>query len=147
MKKLISDIYFVFTALFKVMIPVIIIVKIAEIVGLVFWLTVLLEPVLKLIGLPAAMALGLNTTILTYPYAGLLVFVSTPETLKLTVAQTTIIASFMLFTHSLVLEAAISSKAGLRAITTITLRLFSGLSFCALLHWVFVFSDGNIESA
>ncbi len=96
------------------MIPVIIIVKIAEILGLVFWLTVLLEPLLKFIGLPAEMALGLTTTILTNPYAGLHVFASTPETMQLTVAQTTIIASFMLFTHSLVLEAAISSKAGLR---------------------------------
>jgi spore maturation protein SpmB len=138
-KKLISDIYLVSTALFKVMIPVIIIVKIAEILGLVFWLTILLEPVLKFIGLPAEMALGLTTTVLTNPYAGLLVFASTPETMQLTVAQTTILASFMLFTHSLVLEAAISSKAGLRAITTIILRLFSGLLFCAILHWVFVF--------
>jgi hypothetical protein len=47
----------------------------------------------------------------------------------------------MLFTHSLVLEAAISSKAGLRAVTTIIIRLFSGLLFCVLLHWVFVFFD------
>ena len=141
MKKLISDIYLVSTALFKVMIPVIIIVKIAEMLGFVFWLTIFLEPVLKFIGLPAEMAVGLTTTILTNPYAGLIVFASTPETMQLTVAQTTIIASFMLFTHSLVLEAAISSKAGLRAITTITLRLFSGLLFCALLHWVFVFFD------
>lgn len=140
-KKLISDIFLVSSALFKVMVPVILIVKIAEILGFVSWLTILLAPVLKFMGLPAEMALGLTTTILTNPYAGLLVFASTPEITQLTVAQTTIIASFMLFTHSLVLEAAISAKAGLRAITTVTLRLFCGLLFCVLLHLIFTIFD------
>lgn len=139
--KLITDIYFVSASLFKVMIPTIIIVKIAEILGFVSWLTILLEPTLKFVGLPAEMALGLTTTILTNPYAGLLVFASTPEIAQLTVAQTTIIASFMLFTHSLVLEAAISHKAGLRAITTIILRLFCGYLFCVLLNWMFTMFD------
>ncbi|MBT5574210.1 nucleoside recognition domain-containing protein [Alphaproteobacteria bacterium] len=135
--KLISDIYVVSAALFKVMIPTIILVKIAEIMGLVSWLTILLAPALKLIGLPAEMALGLTTTILTNPYAGLLVFAATPDIADLSVAQTTIIASFMLFTHNLILEAVISQKAGLRILTTVTLRLCAGFLFCALLHWFF----------
>ena len=51
-------------------------------------------------------------------------------------AQTTILASFILFTHSIIIEAAISRQAGLSAGATIVIRIFAGILFCTLLNLV-----------
>ena len=74
---------------------------------------------------------------LTNPYAGLIVLASTPGVEQLTVAQTTILASFILFTHSIIIEAAISRQAGLSAGATIVIRIFAGILFCTLLNLLF----------
>ena len=118
-KKVTSDIYVVSFELFKIMIPTLILVKIAEIYGLVAVLTNLFAPIMTMVGLPAEMALAITTTMLTNPYAGIIVLASTRGIEDLTVAQTTILASFILFTHSVIIEAAISRQAGLSAGATI----------------------------
>ena len=64
--------------LFKIMIPTLILVKIAEIYGLVSVLTNFFGPITMMMGLPAEMALAITTTMLTNPYAGLIVLASTP---------------------------------------------------------------------
>ena len=133
-KKVISDIYVVSFELFKIMIPTLILVKIAEIYGLVAVLTNLFAPIMTMMGLPAEMALAITTTMLTNPYAGIIVLASTPGIEDLTVAQTTILASFILFTHSVIIEAAISRQAGLSAGATIIIRILSGILFCTLLN-------------
>jgi len=74
---------------------------------------------------------------LTNPYAGIIVLASTPGIENLTVAQTTILASFILFTHSVIIEAAISRQAGLSAGATIIIRILTGILFCTLLNSVF----------
>ena len=137
LKKIISDIYLVSFELFKIMIPTLILVKIAEIYGLVAVLTNLFAPIMTMMGLPAEMALAITTTMLTNPYAGIIVLASTPGIEDLTVAQTTILASFILFTHSVIIEAAISRQAGLSAGATIIIRILSGILFCILLNSVF----------
>ena len=136
-KKVTSDIYIVSFELFKIMIPTLILVKIAEIYGLVAVLTNLFAPIMTMMGLPAEMALAITTTMLTNPYAGIIVLASTPGIEDLTVAQTTILASFILFTHSVIIEAAISRQAGLSAGATIIIRILSGILFCTLLNSVF----------
>ena len=136
-KKVTNDVYVVSFELFKIMIPTLILVKIAEIYGLVGVLTNLFGPVMIMMGLPAEMALAITTTMLTNPYAGIIVLASTPGIEELTVAQTTILASFILFTHSIIIEAAISRQAGLSAGATIIIRIFSGILFCTLLNSVF----------
>ena len=69
-KKIVTDIYIVSWALFKVLIPTLIVVKIAEMAGAVYWLNVAMAPIVTMIGLPADMAIVLTTTMLTNPYAG-----------------------------------------------------------------------------
>ena len=136
-KKVTNDIFIVSFELFKIMIPTLILVKVAEIYGLVAVLTNLFAPLMTVMGLPAEMALAITTTMLTNPYAGIIVLASTPEIEQLTVAQTTILASFILFTHSVIIEAAISRQAGLSAGATIIIRILSGILFCTLLNSVF----------
>jgi hypothetical protein len=136
-KKIALDIYIVSWALFKVLIPTLIVVKIAEAAGAVYWLNIAMAPIVTLIGLPADMAIVLTTTILTNPYAGLMLLSATPTAASLSVAQTTIIASFMLFAHSLPVEAAITRNAGLRVGVTLIVRLGAAILFCALLNLFF----------
>ena len=136
-KKVTNDIFIVSFELFKIMIPTLILVKVAEIYGLVAVLTNLFAPLMTVMGLPAEMALAITTTMLTNPYAGIIVLASTPGIEQLTVAQTTILASFILFTHSVIIEAAISRQAGLSTGATIIIRILSGVLFCTLLNSVF----------
>ena len=133
-KKIALDIYIVSWALFKVLIPTLIVVKIAEAAGAVYWLNIAMAPIVTLIGLPADMAIVLTTTMLTNPYAGLMLLSATPTAASLSVAQTTIIASFMLFAHSLPVEAAITRNAGLRVGVTLIVRVGAAILFCALLN-------------
>ena len=137
LKKVTNDIFVVSFELFKIMIPTLILVKVAEVYGLVAVLTNLFAPIMTVMGLPAEMALAITTTMLTNPYAGIIVLASTPGIEQLTVAQTTILASFILFTHSVIIEAAISRQAGLSAGATIIIRILSGILFCTLLNSVF----------
>ena len=136
-KKIALDIYIVSWALFKVLIPTLIVVKIAEAAGAVYWLNIAMAPIVALIGLPADMAIVLTTTMLTNPYAGLMLLSATPTAASLSVAQTTIIASFMLFAHSLPVEAAITRNAGLRVGVTLIVRVGAAILFCALLNLFF----------
>lgn len=136
-KKIASDIYIVSWSLFKVLIPTLIIVKIAEMAGAVYWLNVVMAPIVTMIGLPADMAIVLTTTILTNPYAGLMLLSAMPAADGLSVAQTTIIASFMLFAHSLPVEAAITRNAGLRIGVTLAVRVGAAILFCVALNLFF----------
>jgi hypothetical protein len=90
-----------------------------------------------MIGLPADMAIVLTTTMLTNPYAGLMLLSAMPSAASLSVAQTTIIASFMLFAHSLPVEAAITRNAGLRVGVTLVVRVGAAILFCAFLNLFF----------
>ena len=137
-KKIVTDIFIVSWALFKVLIPTLIVVKIAEMAGAVYWLNIAMAPIVTMIGLPAEMAIVLTTTMLTNPYAGVMLLSSMPSSGMLTIAQTTILASFMLYTHSLPVELAITRNAGLRVGVTLAVRLGTALLFCMLLNLLFV---------
>ena len=136
-KKIVTDIFIVSWALFKVLIPTLIVVKIAEMAGAVYWLNIAMAPIVTMIGLPAEMAIVLTTTMLTNPYAGVMLLSAMPSSGVLTIAQTTILASFMLYTHSLPFELAITRNAGLRVGVTLTVRVGAALLFCMLLNLFF----------
>lgn len=124
-------------ALFKVMIPTLIIVKIAQETGVVDILDDLFMPVTQFIGLPKELSIVLTTTMLTNPYAGLIILASTDISGGLTVAESSILASFMLFTHALPIEAAISRQAGAKASFIVVSRVGTAILFCFLLHQFF----------
>ena len=140
--KVISDIFHVSKTLFKVMIPTLIVVKLLQEAGLVTVLNNLMAPAMVILGLPSEMAIVLTTTMLTNPYAGLIVASEVDALNSLTVAQMSVLASFMLFTHSLPVEALISRQAGVRMRVVIALRVGCGFlfgfiisQFCAATGW------------
>ena len=125
-KKVCRDIITVSVSLFRVMIPTIIVVKIAQELGLDSLLVALFSPLMSLMDLPAAAAIVLVTAILTNPYAGLIVAASLPEMAGLTQGQTSVIALFILFAHGLPLEAMISARVGVRLWFVVFIRLLAG---------------------
>jgi len=118
----------------------------AQMAGAVDVLTKLAAPVVTLMGLPEDVAIVLTTTALTNPYAGLMVLAATPIEGGLNIGQASIMASFMLFTHGLPVEAAISRQAGIKATAVIVLRLAAAVLFGILLHVVFQ-ATGALQGA
>lgn len=125
--------------LYKVMIPIIIIIKVVEELGGVALLSEWLSPLMNFVGLPDEMGLVWATTLLTNMYAGLLIFMSTNS--ELTVAQVSILGSLMLIAHSIPIEAAIAKRAGVSIAMTTLVRVGGGLVFAWLLHQIYQFGD------
>src|SRR5690606_22648096 len=75
----------------KMMIPISIIVKIMESLGLVTLLGKALTPIMVLVGLPGIMGLVWGITLVTNLWAGALLFVTLAISIKLTTAQVTVL--------------------------------------------------------
>lgn len=123
--------------LFRIMLPVIVVVRLLQELGVVDQLATLLAPVMGWIGLPGGMGLVWATAIVTNPYAALPVFFTMLAENPLTVAQVTVLCSVMLIAHSLPIEGRITQKAGVRLRAMTALRLGGALLYGALLNGIY----------
>lgn len=124
--------------LFKLMIPILIIIKILETLGLVVLLSDLLAPVMEMVGLPGAMGLVWATAIVTNLYGGLVVYASLASDVPMTVAQVTIISSMMLIAHALPIEARIAQKAGVNFTLTLFMRFSMAIVFAIIFNQIYL---------
>ncbi len=131
------EIYAVCATLFRLMIPVILIVKVLEELGAVPLLSQGLEPLMQLVGLPESMGLVWATTLLTNIYAGMLIFFQLAPQESLSVAQVTVLGTLMLVAHGLPFEIRIVQKAGLRVPAALLVRLLGALALGWLLHHLY----------
>lgn len=129
----IREIFSISFDLFKLMIPVIIIVKIIEELGGIQTISTILEPVMQLVGLPASTGLVWATTLLTNIYGGMIIFITT-NTESLSIAQVTVLGTMMLLAHALPIEVRIVQKAGVRVFYSLLLRIGGALLLGYLLH-------------
>ncbi len=120
--------------LLKITIPVVIITKILEELGMITVLSSMLEPVMNVIGLPGSMGLVWATALLTNLYGAMVVFAALAPELDLSVAQVTVIGSVMLVAHSLPLELTITKKAGAPFTPIALLRLTGAFIYGFVLH-------------
>ena len=90
--------------LFKVMIPIIILVKALQEFGLIQYLAWPLEPIMSLVGLPAEMGLVWATALINNIYTGIIVLLSLTGDIPLTTAQATVLGVLMLVGHGLPVE-------------------------------------------
>lgn len=139
--ELCRDIYQVSVTLFRLMIPVIIVVKVLEELGAIEYLGLFLGPVMQGVGLPESMGLVWATTIVTNIYGGMLVFFYIQQTEVLTVAQITVLSIMMLLAHGLPVEARIAQQAGVRLRVTLLLRIGGALLLGAMLHHFYSFFE------
>jgi hypothetical protein len=99
--------------LFKVMVPVLVTVKILKEFDLVRPLAAPLTPLMDLVGLPAKMGLVWATALVVNIYSGLAVYVSlAQESAALSVGQATILATMILFAHSMPVELKVAQRCG-----------------------------------
>ncbi len=100
--------------LFKIMIPINIIVKILQETGAIDYVGVFLEPLMKLVGLPGEMGLVWASAIFTNIYGGLITFFAIASDVQLTVAQISILSTIMLIAHALPIELTVTRKTGVK---------------------------------
>jgi hypothetical protein len=127
--------------LFKLMIPVILIVKFIEEMGGIAYISMVLGPLMDLVGLPAEMGLVWATTMVVNIFGGMILFVSMPTPEPLSVAQVTVLGSMMLVAHSLPIEGRIAQKAGVSIVYTTLLRFGGALLLGFILHKVYSSGD------
>lgn len=127
--------------LFKLMIPIIIIIKIMEELGVIILLSEWLTPVMELVGLPGAMGLVWATALVTNLYGGLVVYASLAGDVSMSVAQVTIVSSMMLIAHALPIEGRIAQKAGVNIMLTLSLRIGMAIVFGILFNQLYLALD------
>jgi hypothetical protein len=137
LNELLLEIYQVSSTLFRLMIPILILVKVLEELGGVDYLGRLLGPLMSLVGLPEAMGLVWAASILVNIYGGMIIFFTQSQEVTLTVAQVTTLGGMMLVAHALPVEARIAQKAGVRLGVTLIMRLLGGLLLGWILHLLY----------
>ncbi len=136
-KMLIQRIVDVYWTLIKIMVPALIVVKILESIGATHYLSIVLSPLMNLVGLPESMGLVWAASMLVNLYTGMAVFFSIALAEPLTVAQISVLSTMMLISHGLPVESAISKAAGLSWTYTLTLRIVGALVLGFILHWIY----------
>ena len=141
-KNLFIDVCKTSFPLFKIIIPVSIIVKILSELGLIEVIGDNLSPIMGLIGLPGDFGIVWATTMITNIYGGMIAFFHLSLTNTYTVGQVTVLATMMLIAHTLPIEVRIAQKAGVRAWFTILFRI--SCAFIIGLILCFIFTNFNI---
>lgn len=125
-----------FVTLMKVMLPVMVIVRIAQEFGAIDVASELLTPVMALIGLPPEAGLIWATCALVSMYGAVGAFIGLAGNLDMTAAQLSALCAMMLFAHGLPVEQAIVKRAGASLIATTALRIGAAVGYGALVTWV-----------
>jgi hypothetical protein len=125
-------------ALFRIIVPIAIGVRLLELVGIIDLLGRLLAPLMALVGLPGSMGLVWATTLVTNLYGGMVVFAGVAPGAGLTVAQVTVLATMMLIAHAIPVEASIAQQAGTRFRTMAALRVAGALVAGILLNLLYL---------
>ena len=123
--------------LFRIMVPVIIIVKILSELGLVKYIAFAFAPVMELVGLPGEMGLVWATAIVTNMYGGIVIFATIAPALHLSTAQITVMACMILVAHSMPVEISIARKTGVRVRFMVPFRILSAFLLGIILHSIY----------
>jgi len=124
-----------FIAVSKVMLPVMVIVQIAQNFGLVDLAGRLIAPAMSLLNLPPEAGIIWATTLLIGIYGGIASLSSLAGTIDMTAGQLSALCAMMLFAHGLPVEQAIVRRAGAGFWLTGALRVGTALFYGAAVAW------------
>ncbi|MFD2189325.1 nucleoside recognition domain-containing protein [Pistricoccus aurantiacus] len=144
--RLLRESFYVYWTLLKILVPALIVVKLLEALGVTHWLSLLLAPLMSLLGLPDDMSLVWAATLLTNIYTGMVVFFDLAGNEPLSIAQVTVLGTLMVVGHSLPVEGAVARKAGVPWWLTLSLRIGGGLLLGWLLHLLYA-NTGWLQEA
>ena len=116
-------------ALFRIMIPISILIRLIQQTALLPYLSDILSPIMQLVGLPAETALVWITALVVNIYGGLLSLFSIYPSLTapLTSAQMTILLTMILIAHTFPIELGITRKTGIKIIVSFCIRFGFGI--------------------
>ncbi len=139
----------IFIVLFKVIVPIIIIIRFLELLGFIPILAKFLEPLTGFIGIDGSLGIVWMAAMLVNIYAAMAAFATLQSMFDYTVAETTIIGLMILIAHSLPIEVAIAKKSGMSAIFNFLFRFVNALIAGKVLSIIFIyynlFQDINIS--
>lgn len=115
-----------FWVIFKIMLPVSIIVKILQISGMITIIGQGLSPLMELMGLPGEMGIVWASAMLSNIYGGMITLFSIGGSIQLTVAQITVLSSIILAAHTFPIELLVVRKAGIKMFPQFLLRFGFG---------------------
>lgn len=123
--------------LFKIMIPILILVKLLQEMGWIAYLALPLDPMMKIVGLPPEMGLVWATALVNNIYSAAIVFLSLSPEHSLTSAQVTILSTMILVAHALPVEVKIAQKSGNRFLFQALIRVGGALLLGFILYWLY----------
>ncbi len=138
---MVKDSVGLFWVMLKTMVPVMIVVRLLMEFGLVDYFGKALEPVMGLMGLPAAAGLVLAVGLLVTTYGAIAVMISLLPVVGFTIADVTVLLSVILIAHALPLEQSISRRAGLSFLFSSGLRFVVGISYGIVLNLIYTAGD------
>ena len=127
----------IFWILFKVILPVVIVIRALELIGAIPFLAKFLEPLTSFIGIDGSLGLVWMAAILVNIYAGLAAFASLQAIFDYTVAETTILGLIILIAHSLPIEVAIAKKSRISWIFNLSFRFINAIVAGKILNLIF----------
>jgi hypothetical protein len=133
LKKLTKHTISLYGELLKVMIPVMILVRLAVEFGAIEVVGKLIAPVMGWVGLPGEMGFVWVTAMIVNIYAGAAALLTILPEYPLTIAQATILGSMILIAHSLPIEQRIAQKAGAGFLFTLSLRIIAAMLYGIML--------------
>ena len=136
-KKLLKDTVSLYWELLKVMVPVMILVRVAVSLGAIELIGKAISPVMSWVGLPGEMGFVWVTAMIVNIYAGAAALLTILPEYPLTVAQATTLGAMILIAHSLPVEQRIAQKSGAGFIFTLMLRLVSALVYGIILSTIY----------
>ncbi len=125
--------------LFKLMIPISIIIRLIQEFNILPYISTYLDPVMKLCGLPAEMSLVWITAMIVNIYGGILSLFAIYPSLSepLSSAQLTILLTMILIAHTFPIELKIAQKAGVRFGFMLLFRFGCGIVFGMILSFIY----------
>lgn len=125
-----------FLTITRIMVPVMVVVYVADRLGLVRLAGEALTPAMAMLGLPPQVGLIWATTVLTNIYGGMASMAALSDSLQMNVAQVSALGAMMLFAHNVPTEQSVVRKAGASALFTGALRLTVGIVYGAAVAWI-----------
>ena len=131
----------IFWVLFKVILPVVIIIRLLELTGSIPYLAKFLEPLTSFIGIDGSLGLVWMAAILVNIYAGMAAFASLQSIFDYSVAETTILGLIILIAHSLPIEVAIARKSRVSGLFNLLFRFINAVIAGKILNYIFIKFD------
>jgi len=131
--------------LYRIMIPMIIVVKILKEIGAVEILGQWLAPMMAIVGLPGNMGLVWAATLLGGFFPGIIIFADLAASEILSVRQVTVLSSLMLIAHSFPIELQIADRAGARWLSMGLIRFGGALLYGMILNQLLIWGNWLTE--